>query len=73
MMPSVPNFKITESIGWPYETKGITMDRWYGIPITLESNVIRLHNEVFAEKNYIPSETVKDISNRIVQKTGYSK
>ena len=72
MMPSVPNFKITESIGWPYETKGITMDRWYGIPITLESNVIRLHNEVFAEKNYIPSETVKDISNRIVQKTGYS-
>lgn len=73
MLPSATSFKITESIGWPYETKGITLDRWYGIPITLESNVIRLHNEVFAESDYIPSETVKNISNRIVEKTGYSK
>lgn len=73
MMPNVPSFKITESIGWPYETRGITMDRWYGIPITLESNVTRLHNEVFAESDYEPSETIKNISNRIVEKTGYSK
>lgn len=73
VLPSVPSFKITESIGWPYETKGITMDRWYGIPITLENNVTRLHNEVFAENDYIPSETVKTISDRIVEKTGYSE
>ena len=73
MMPSVPSFKITESIGWPYETKGITLDRWYGVPITLESNVTRLHKEVFAEDDYIPSETVKTISNRIIEKTGYNK
>lgn len=73
LIPSAPSFKITDSIGWPYETKGITMDRWYGIPITLESNVSRLHQEVFNETDYTPSETVKQISNQIVTKTGYGK
>lgn len=73
MMPSIASYKITDSIGWPYETKGITLDRWYGIPITLESNVKRLHQEAFNEQNYVPSDTVKDISNQIIEKTGYSK
>ncbi len=73
MFPSIPNFKIIQSIGWPYETKGITMDRWYGVPITLENNVTKLHNEVFNETNYQPSETVKTISNKIAEKTGYRK
>ena len=61
------------SIGWPYETKGITLDRWYGIPVTLENNVKRLHQEAFDETDYTPSDTVKDISNQIIEKTGYSK
>lgn len=73
MFPSIPSFKITESLGWPYETKGITMDRWYGVPITLEKNVTELHHEMFDENDYQPSETVKTISNKIIEKTGYSK
>ena len=73
MLPSLTNFKVTKSIGWPYETKGITLDRWYGIPVTLESNVIELHKEVFDENDYIPSETIKQISEEIVNKTGYNK
>ena len=73
MMPSIASYKITDSIGWPYETKGITLDRWYGIPVTLESNVKRLHQEAFNEQDYVPSDTVKDISNQIIEKTGYSK
>lgn len=72
LLPSATSFKITESIGWPYETKGKTMDRWYGIPVTLESNVTKLQQEVFENKNYVPSETVKQISDDIVAKTGYS-
>ena len=71
MIPNATSFKITKSIGWPYETKGITLDRWYGVPITLESNVTKLHQEIFDEKDYIPSDTVKEISNDIVKKTGY--
>ena len=73
MMPSIASYKITDSIGWPYETKGITLDRWYGIPVTLENNVKRLHQEAFGEEDYTPSDTVKDISNQIIEKTGYSK
>ena len=73
MIPSTTSIKITGSIGWPYETKGITLDRWYGVPITLESNVTRLHKEVFGETDYVPSETVKQISNDIIEKTGYSE
>lgn len=71
LLPSMASFKISDSIGWPYETKGITLDRWYGVPITLESNVLNLHKEAFGESDYEPSETVKTISNKIIQKTGY--
>ena len=71
LMPSLTSFKITESIGWPYETQGITLDRWYGVPVTLESNVTRLHQEIFGETDYEASETVKTISNEIINKTGY--
>lgn len=73
LVPSMASFKITDSIGWPYDTKGITLDRWYGVPITLESNVTQLHKEMFNEPNYEPSETVKTISEQIIQKTGYKK
>ena len=72
LVPSLMDYKVVESIGWPYETKGITLDRWYGVPVTLESNVKQLHQEAFGEANYEPSSTVKEISNSIINKTGYS-
>ncbi len=72
MIPDLTKYKVSDSIGWPYEIRGITMSAWYGIPVTLESNVTRLHQELFGEQNYIPSETAKNISNQIVTKTGYS-
>lgn len=73
MVPSISKYKVTQSIGWPYNTKGKTIDRWYGIPVTLETNVIRLHQEAFGEKDYVPSQTVKTISENIIKKTGYTK
>ena len=73
MITSLTSIKVTNSIGWPYNTQGITLDRWYGVPITLESNVKQLHEEVFGETDYTPSETVKQISQSIVDKTGYGK
>lgn len=73
MVPSLSSFNVAESIGWPYETKGITLDRWYGVPVTLESNVKQLHQKVFEDENYEVPSNVKTISNKIVNKTGYSK
>ena len=65
------NVKVTDSIGWPYETKGITLSAWYRVPVTLEENVTRLHEELFGEENYTPTATVQEISDSIIKKTGY--
>lgn len=71
LAPSIASFNITESMGWPYETKGITLDRWYGVPITLESNVEKLHKEEYEQPDYIVPDSIKEISNQIIKKTGY--
>lgn len=72
LIPQVISYNVKDNIGWPYETKGITLDRWYGVPVTLEENVKKLHEELFGQLDYQPTETVKEISNRIINKTGYT-
>lgn len=72
MAPSILSYKISDSSGWPYDIEGINLSAWYGVPVTLKSNVVKLHEELFDDDNYIPSETVQEISNKIVDKTGYS-
>ena len=72
MIPEIINYKVTDSIGWPYNTRGKTINGvWYGPPITLRSNVIQLHKELFGEEDYEPSEKVESISRSIVNATGY--
>jgi len=71
LLPNITSFKVNTNIGWPYEVKGITLDRWYGVPVTLEENVSKLHEELFGQTGYVPSDTVKEISESIVNKTGY--
>lgn len=72
LAPTILQYSISDSIGWPYNVKGITTDRWYGVPVTLEENVKQLHEEAFGEENYTPSETVQEISDRIIERTGYN-
>lgn len=73
LISQIMSYNVQDSIGWPYDTKGITLDRWYGVPVTLESNVKQLHEEVFGQSDYEPTQTVKDISNKIINKTGYTQ
>lgn len=73
MIPDLLKYNVTESIGWPYNTKGITLDRWYGVPVTLESNVKKLHKEIFDEQDYEVPSDIKEISDKIVNKTGYNQ
>lgn len=73
LIPSALSFDIIESLGWPYNVKGITTTAWYGVPITLESNVIRLHKELFGQEDYKVSETVKEMNDAIIKKTGYTE
>ena len=72
LAPTIIQYEISDSIGWPYDVRGITTDRWYSVPVTLESNVQQLHEEAFGEENYTPSEAVQEISDRIESETGYS-
>ena len=72
MAPFVLSYDITDSLGWPYDVKGYSSDAWYGVPVTLESNVKELHEELFDAKDYTPSKTVQEISDDIIDETGYS-
>lgn len=70
----IASLNISISIGWPYDTKGWMHDSiYYGVPVTLKSNVSELHEEFFAQKDYQPTEFVQKISDKIKKKSGYSK
>ena len=71
LVPVLFKVNFTDSIGWPYDVKGYNADRWYGVPTTLESNVIRLHKEIFENENYELPQEIKEISDKIVAKTGF--
>lgn len=71
LAPALLNLNISESNGWPEETQGATMGGvYYGVPVTLSENVTKLHEELFDQQGYTPSETVQNISEQIVTRTG---
>lgn len=70
-IPQVLSFNIKSSFGWPYKTVGVTLrNQFYGPAATLESNVRKLHQEVYGQTNYTVPQTVKEISDKIVKETG---
>ena len=71
LAPTLIKMNIGDSVGWPEETQGDTIGGvFYGVPVNLEENVKKLHEELFEQTDYDPSETVKQISNEIINKTG---
>lgn len=71
LLPTVASYNIVESTGWPPKVEGKTINEvWYGVPVTLESSVRELHKELFDDDEYEPSDRVKEISNKIISKTG---
>ena len=71
IITKLPSIKIGDSTGWPYKTTGKTIDGlYYGVPTTLEISVKQLHKELFEQEDYEVTETVKNISTTIINKTG---
>lgn len=71
VMTDVASYRIGESIGWPYKVNGKMINKvWYGVPQTLEESVEKLHKDLFDEESYQTTETVRNISNTIIDKTG---
>ncbi|MDY2959345.1 MAG: LCP family protein [Hornefia sp.] len=59
-------FKLKNSKGWPYQvTTGNIDGVSYVFPVDLEANVVKLHKEVFGQKDYKVTDTVKEIAARI--------
>lgn len=71
LIPMALSLKLTDSFGWPYTTTGVWMNGdFYGPATTLESNVKKLHEEVFGQNDYEVPEKIKEISNKIIEKSG---
>lgn len=69
----INKYNVVENFGWPYKVRGYSAKAWYAVPVTLESNVKELHQTLFADEIYEPSQTVKEISQKIISKTDYTK
>lgn len=70
VMFNVMKMEMTGSTGWPFEVTGWSSNAWYGVPDTLESNVIELHELYFGQSGYVVTDTVEQISKNISYKTG---
>ena len=71
MARNISKYNLTETAGFPFAktTKKIgKMD--CVVPMTLESNVIQLHQMLYGEENYTPSAAVKKISAKISEDSG---
>lgn len=66
----IAQYNVVDNFGWPYEVRGYTGTAWYAAPVTLEENVKQLHENLFANEEYEVSETVKEISKQIINRTG---
>lgn len=57
------SYNIVEDAGFPFEKKGATINKAsVVVPVDLSANVSQLHELLFGTKDYVPSETVKEIS-----------
>ena len=73
MAPQLLEYDIVDTVGFPFdrETGTISGKGSCVIPVNLESNVIQLHEYLFGNDGYTPSQQVQDISDQIVSDTGY--
>ena len=67
------NYKLSETNGFPYEKTAHRYNKVGDvvIPCDLSSNVTALHQFLYTDMAYTPSDTVKNNSEMITSKTGY--
>lgn len=67
------NYKLGESVGFPFEKNTKTLGSKGSIvaPCDLVSNVTELHKFLFGDGNYDPTDTVKSNSEKIINDTGF--
>lgn len=70
----IGKYKIVQTTGFPFDVNAKSISGLGSIvaPCVLKTNVAKLHEYLFDEKGYKPSETVCGYSNHIVGITGFS-
>lgn len=73
LLKDVASYKIETGGTFPYLSDGFYYNGvWYEPAVTLESNVIELHNKVFKQEPYVPTDRVLEISKSVEDITGYN-
>lgn len=68
MLYYLSKYNIVDSKAFPTKLWGGKVDGvWYGVPVTLKSNVMELHEYLYPGVEYTVSDTVESISSRIEQ------
>ena len=76
LLKDIASYDIGETTGFPFEDHIVPNGRVGSasvvVPVDLEKNVSLLHEFLFDEENYEPSDTVKKCSKKIASDTGIS-
>lgn len=67
------NYKLGETTGFPFEKNTVTLGSKGSVvvPCDLESNVTKLHEFLYTDESYAPTDTVKNNSAKITNDTGF--
>lgn len=73
MAPELLTYDIVDTTGFPFDKVSATVSRKGScvIPVDLEENVRQLHEYLFNNSDYEPSDEVKEIVAQITSDTGY--
>ena len=71
LAPDVGKYSIAKTIAFPYhQLDALVGSASVKVPLGLAEDVTQLHQELFNDTAYTPSDTVQQISNKIEKLTG---
>ena len=70
LVSGVASYSLGENTGFPFNSANSDINGSCVVPLTLTSNVSQLHEFLFGEVGYVPSDTVQSISSEISYATG---
>ena len=74
LLPIIFDFKLSGSTGFPSTLQTGKFDGTsYVVASGLSNNVSKLHEYLYGEKNYVPTENVNSVDNAVTSKTGISE
>lgn len=74
LLPIIFDFQLNGSEGFPSNLTTGTFDGVsYVVPSGLSANVTKLHEYLYGEKDYVPTESVNSVDSAITAKTGISE